>query len=235
MKNTKLITIISQPRSGTNFIINNIIQKLDKVCICGELFFEKPYIPEKYYYHNMENEYTKQDLIQRLLECCEEEYLVHKVFKDQVTDDEIRTLICHSDFVCFIMRNHIDRYISNLKALKTSKFINYDYTGVKVEFNIEEFASSMTDTNQWFQKTITLCDTIGKPTIVFDYDELMRLTQREQILHCRDQLTQLLGEELRIDYEKEHFTVTKQDNSTSYSDMISNYDEVKDVIARLKS
>jgi hypothetical protein len=235
MKDTKLITIISQPRSGTNFIINNIFQKLIKTCICGELFREKPYIPERYYYENMGDEYKKQALVDRLLECCDEDYLIHKVFADQVTEDEIKLLIRRSDIVCFILRNHIDRYISYLKAVKTSKFINYDYTGVKVVFDQNEFASLMATTERWFETTSALCDTMGKPTMAIDYDELTILTERDQILYCRDQLTQLLGEELCIDFEKEHFTVTKQDHSTSYSDMISNYEEVKEFIAQFRN
>jgi len=230
---TKLITLISLPRSGTEFVLHNILKKFTQICVCLELFnpnkdIVKNAFPDKYTTQYRED---KEDFLTELIKRCDEEYLIFKVFDSHVTGDELKRLIKRSHAVIFLTRNYVDQYISMKKGHLTGRNMFFDHTNVKIQFDVTDFKDCCKIYNDFFSIAKEEVNISQTPHTTLEYEVITSIrSEEEQVHYCHNVLNNLLGRSLILNMKDKHFKVTKQDNSTRYEDKIENYDEVRNIV-----
>jgi hypothetical protein len=240
MNDKKLITCISLPRSGTNFIFNTILRKINNFNVNLELFsnsetIRKKTINKKYYYPDLEKK-DSLDIIEYLINK-EEKYLIHKIFRAMFCNDyfdiDLLNIIIKSNFIFFIKRNFLDIYISEKKAKITNKYVGLDTSNIKIYFDINDFNNHLEYYKIWFQIAKQKCYEVNKTFIILDYDEIIKLENEiEMINFVYDKFLSLTNDNLSLNMNYKHnYKMTKQDNAKSYEDKIENYEEVKDFIS----
>lgn len=238
----KLITFIGLARSGTNFILNNLLKKIFEFNINLEIYARdekviKNCIHPKYYINDLEKK-DSFEIIKYLLNHAKEKFVIHKIFPHMFIDDnksynqqKLIELIIFSNYIIFIKRNLLDVFISEKKTHITNKWIHIDTSNIKIHFDIDEFNKYIKNYKEWFRYTKQKCIELDKPFINIDYDELMTIeNDNDRVLHIVTKMKGIIKDELTIN-DKSFNYITKQDKAESYEDKIENYEEVKDFIS----
>jgi len=242
MTDKKLITFIGLARSGTNFILNNLLKKIFEFNINLEIYARdkkviKNCINYKYYIHDLEKK-DSFEIIKYLLNHTKEKFVIHKIFPHMFMDNnksydqhKLTELIFFSNYIIFLKRNLLDVFVSEKKTHITNKWVHIDTSDIKINFDIGEFNEYKKRYEKWFQFTKQKCMELEKPFITIDYDELMTMeNDNDRLLHIVTKMKYIIKDELTI-INKEFNYITKQDNSEKYEDKIENYDEIKDFIS----
>lgn len=240
MNDNKLITFISLPRSGTNYIFNNLLRKIVEFNNNLEIYALntlKTCINTKYYFNDLEKK-EPFEIIIYLMNQSKEKYVIHKIFPHMFIENnksydqhKLIELINFSNYFIFIKRNLLDVFISEKKTHITKKWIRIDTSDIKIHFDIDEFNNYTNNYKEWFRYTKQKCMELEKPFIIIDYDELMTIEHdNDRIFHIVTKMKCIIKDELTINDKNFNF-MTKQDNAESYEDKIENYEEVKDFIS----
>jgi hypothetical protein len=230
-----IITIISAPRSGTNFILNNLLTKISNLNVNFEIYSDDTAAGvnavNKKYREEIPTNYSKDEIIDHLLTVSEEKYIVHKIFPFMFQGQEYSSIINRSKYVIFIKRNFLDVFISNKKARQIKRWLFVDTSEMTIYFDIKEYLADKKYYENWFKNTKTLCEVLNKPFVIIDYDIIVAMdSEEDQIQYCIEKLKQVTGGNFYAEMKNEGFyakPIVKQDIQNDYSKKISNYQEVR--------
>jgi hypothetical protein len=242
MNDNNLITCISLARSGTNYILNNLLKRIVEFNINLEIYaldkqILKNCINPNYYSNQLEKKEPFQ-IISYLMEQSKEKYLIHKIFPHMFIDKKISydqlkiiEIINFSNHIIFIKRNLLDVFISEKKTHITNKWIRIDTSDIKIKFDVDEFNIYKNNYKEWFQYTKKICIELDKQFITIDYDELMTIqNDNDRLQHIVTKMKFIIKDNLTIN-DKNFNYMTKQDTAERYENKIENYEEVKDFIS----
>jgi hypothetical protein len=231
----ELVACISLPRSGTNFILCNLLNCINNLNINLEVYDQTiNSINHKYNNEEIAN-YSGDEKIDYLLKKSEEKYILHKIFPNmfykQLLKDKWVDIINKSKYIIFIKRNFLDVFLSEKKIHITNTFALLDTSEIQIEFIINDYIMYKDNIyKEWFQKTKDKCTELNKPFIVLDYDIIKNISTKElQINYCIQKLEEIIDDEFSIIPKENRYNelFVKQDTAENYSQKISNYEAVK--------
>lgn len=249
-----LVTIISSPRSGTNYINNLLEKSFECINKNGEIFVNpnkiiiNETISKKTYEHlckinnigldgsesffNLAQFYNKKEkkkLIEDIISCNKNDVHTCKIFINHTNNEELNEIIKLSSLCIFIYRNDIDRYISFKKAMLTKKWMDFDSSNVQILFSIEEYIFLKNELYDFFLSAKDMCKKSKIKFIEINYDTFFRLTIQKQQEFLLKELKECFSN-VDFDVKITHEIIKKQDNETNLEKKISNYEDVKDFI-----
>jgi len=234
----KLITLLSIPRTGSNYFCNFIDKSFKNISVNYELFNKsKCYIRNNLYqeisllYDSSGDlhEKLKDDPFQLLVNIsnvCQEENIMFKLFLDHLTMDKSTKILSYSSLVLFLKRDYLDVYISNEKASLLNKYSNIDTTNIKIKFDHCKYEKKINYNNKYYQLLRDFIIENNIPYVDIHYDSFHKLNIKEQQLFLKDVFDKYLtGNNIQMNENIGEIGFFKQDLSSSYEDKIENYEE----------
>jgi glycosyltransferase involved in cell wall biosynthesis len=152
--------------------------------------------------------------------------LSYKLFVDQVSDDAVQALLARPNVrVAFLVRRRIDNHISRTKARITS-YLRHDYTDVRPEFDLNDFLKFSARHDEWYLKTKTIVESLGKPCPIMTYEDDIDLPHIDLV----DRISSVWagqGFTLVKHAAPRKPRFTKQDTETRWTERIANGPEIK--------
>lgn len=247
----KLITVLSIPRTGSNYFCNLIENSFTNINVTYELFH-----PDKCYINNNNNnnkdlydkisllydvsgdlrhnnlhEKIKNDpyqLIKNIKNVCNEENILFKLFLDHLPIENAKEILLNSSLIVFLKRKFLDTFISDEKGYLLKKYSNVDTTNIKIEFKPKHYEKKLNHINKYYNifKNFILENEISY--IEIDYDDFHQLNLKEQQRFLKKMFDIYLhGNNIQMNENVINIEVFKQDRSQCYEDKIENYEEFK--------
>jgi hypothetical protein len=244
---SKAILVLTTPRTGSNHL-TRLMNNFTNVDVNWEIFGYDSYNIKPCYRKICENKFGKEyemnirknnlqlDLIRLIIDACDKEYLIFKIFMGDYSDEEnhitrqqIIDLINNKivEHVIIINRkNKIDQYISLQKALKLQKWDSFDTSNTKINFDTDAYT-------HYKKRHVEIYDFYHK---INENNNILDLTYENDICSTEHLLTKINNFIVKLLRKKGYFEkgFEKQDTITDYEYKILNYNDennkVKDFI-----
>ena len=233
---TKLIVVLSLARSGSSNLIK-LFNNFKNIDVNGEIFNkDHPYMFNKNKNRNLfkkeyGDNYQKYILdynlyiesLKFIIENTEEDFIVIKIFMNQIPFIELKKIIKIADKIIYLERKNIlDRYISCIKAVQLNIWENIDTTNHSIIFGIKDYINFKKHhiyTNNNYKRLLN-----NNKTMYIEYNETKNL---DKIL----KKINLFIPKLKI-ISNSNISLKIQDKSTEYKDKIKNYEEVEKFVSK---
>jgi hypothetical protein len=243
----KLITLLTIPRTGSNYFCNFTDKSFKNISVNYELFntdicYVRYNLRKKIWllYDASDNlhEKVKDDPFQLLVNIsnvCEEENIMFKLFLDHLKINDSQKILLNSSLIIFLKRDYLDVYISHEKAKLLNEFENIDTTNIKINFDPLNYESKNNYYNNYYHILRDFIIENNIPYVDIHYDSFHKLNVKEQQMFLKDIFDKyLIGNNIQFKEKVDPLHFFKQDRSYSYREKIENYDEFLEYFSKQK-
>ena len=204
---SKLVLVISFPRSGTHALGSLVSQENIGFRYHGELFAFNHWSSvierlNRYYpffsfrfYLNFKTQRQKWRTYRfessslsatRTMRAIKKIHGIHiiKVFPTHLSDPVLKSIIAeHKPHIIFLRRNHLDRFVSHKKANKTGKWHTTSTEGVEIDIDETELSKFIDEYEKFYSRYLLFAKNHGCAVLDVDYEMLQDTKVIESIQH----------------------------------------------------